>query len=537
MPLSGISPGLGIGGGASATSSGAPSSGGFAGVTRQSDLVGWWKFDENTGTSAADSIGSNNATLEGDSTWFPGKNGSSLQCDGTGSYAYTGSGNGPTVGADASLSFWVRLHAGGATGGVCSRDYSNSPSFLAWGQHNQVAAYINGSATTWTFPHAFSMGEWHLLTFVYDGTADTVAAYLDGSAMSGTASSVSVNPFSDFADGVLMGAYASSGSPVTGTTLNGEVDDVRIYDAALSASDASDIWGNGEGDWDLTGGKLLNDYPVASVAYSLRLINGDYTGSCLRVRRSSDNAEQDVGFSSGVIDTSSMETFVGSGNDGFVVKWYDQSGNSNDASQSTALKQPKIVSSATTVSSGGKPAIEFNEQRLDISLLPFNRTSPQTALAVCELDVSAVTGDDNEAHIFGVGSSSNGWMHNYGDKLGADANGTDMELIYNSASGSGPTIQDPTNITDDAIMLAFFTNDGTTNKLSHDNGSPVSNTTSLSPYAGYSKATIGAGDGSDSGTTASDWRGKISEVIQWHSSQDGNRSGIKTNINDFYSIW
>ena len=497
----------------------------------QSDLVGWWKFDEDTGTTSADSSGSNNATLYGDAGWDTGKNGSALQLSGAG-YAYTGSGNGPTVGDNGSLSFWVKLNA--STGGnwICSQDYNGNPSFLVNGTSTYVAAYSHGSVKQWTLPQTLNNDIWYHLAFVYDGTADTVSAYFNGTALSGTHSTTN-NPMSDFADGVCMGTYVSSGTPFGASTFNGEIDDVRIYNTNLSATNVSDIWNGGNGDWaGLAGGKLLNAYSNAAIGYSLRQINGNYTGNCLRVRRA-DNSEQDIGFSSGVIDTSAMETFVGAG-DGFVVKWYDQSGNGIDATQSTASKQPKVVSSGTTITSGGKPALEFNAQRLDISTLTFLRTTEFSCLGVCELDVSSSPG---EAHILGVGSSSNGFLKSYGDKLGAAANGSDMELIYASTTNqAGGTIQDPTNIADDTIFLGIFTHDGTTNKLSLNDGTPVSNTTALNPYP-YTKATIGSADGSNTGATAADWVGKISEVIQWHSSQDGNRSGIKTNINNYYSIW
>jgi len=64
------------------------------------------------------------------------------------------------------------------------------------------------------------------------------------------------------------------------------------------------------------------------------------------VRRSSDNAEQDIGFSAsmpfGALDTSALAAFVGSGS-AFVTKFYDQTGNGWDAVQATSSKQPRIV--------------------------------------------------------------------------------------------------------------------------------------------------------------------------------------------------
>jgi hypothetical protein len=72
-----------------------------------------------------------------------------------------------------------------------------------------------------------------------------------------------------------------------------------------------------------------------------------YAGAALQVRRSSDNATQDIAFlSGGGLDTTSMLSFCGSGN-GFVSIFYDQSGNGNNLSQSTAAMQPQIVNAGS----------------------------------------------------------------------------------------------------------------------------------------------------------------------------------------------
>ena len=91
---------------------------------------------------------------------------------------------------------------------------------------------------------------------------------------------------------------------------------------------------------------LLDTYSGASVAVSLRLLRTDYEGNCIRVRRSSDNAEQNIGFRNNVLDTSALTTFCGE-SDGFVTTWYDQSENANDMSESTSQGQPKIVSNGS----------------------------------------------------------------------------------------------------------------------------------------------------------------------------------------------
>lgn len=78
---------------------------------------------------------------------------------------------------------------------------------------------------------------------------------------------------------------------------------------------------------------------------SLRKLYSTAT-NCIRIRRSSDNAEQDIGFSSNSIDTGAISSFVGA-NSAFVVTWYDQSGNSLHATQATAANQPRIVNAGT----------------------------------------------------------------------------------------------------------------------------------------------------------------------------------------------
>jgi hypothetical protein len=84
---------------------------------------------------------------------------------------------------------------------------------------------------------------------------------------------------------------------------------------------------------------LLNQYPGAAAAYSLRKLSGAVS-NVVRVRRSSDNFEQD--FTAAQVSDGTLESFCGVG-DGFVATWYDQSGNGIGQTQSVTSNQPKIV--------------------------------------------------------------------------------------------------------------------------------------------------------------------------------------------------
>ena len=79
-------------------------------------------------------------------------------------------------------------------------------------------------------------------------------------------------------------------------------------------------------------GFFLDSFTGVKGAYSLRRISGAEI-SVVRVRRDNDDAEAD--FSAAEIDSGALATWVGAGNDGLVVKLYDQSGNDYDASETT----------------------------------------------------------------------------------------------------------------------------------------------------------------------------------------------------------
>lgn len=100
---------------------------------------------------------------------------------------------------------------------------------------------------------------------------------------------------------------------------------------------------------------ILDSISNIAAAYSLRQLRGAYSGSAVRVRRSSDSTEQDIGFVAGEFDSGAFSSFIGGGT-GYVKTWYDQSGNSRDATQATTGSQPQIVLSVVN----GKPIIRFN---------------------------------------------------------------------------------------------------------------------------------------------------------------------------------
>jgi hypothetical protein len=181
---------------------------------------------------------------------------------------------------------------------------------------------------------------------------------------------------------------------------------------------------------------------TAAAAYSLRQVSLAALLAC-RVRRSSNNAERDIGFTaSGDLDIAALLDFVGSG-DGFVTTWYDQSGNGRHATKSTAEIQPQIVSNGALITENGRPYIDFaGDKGLFIS--NYNASLAFTA-AVLKSDTS-VFSDYHTIFDGGSGGQRRGgilelnqtYFHNSAYPTAVWKNGTALANPFNLAPITTP---------------------------------------------------------------------------------------------------
>lgn len=256
--------------------------------------------------------------------------------------------------------------------------------------------------------------------------------------------------------------------------------------------------------------KLLDTYYGAAGVYSLRHLRTGYSGPAIRVRRSSDDTEQDIYFLNGVLDTTSLLSFVGAG-DGFVRTWYDQSGNGRDFSQTTAGSQPQIVASGAVVQQGGKPAIDFlSSKHLTTLAVPFTASVVPFALFAV---VSPGSGSVNR----GV----------FANRTGADGmvlfSRTGSATAWGTWNGSGFEVSSaPIN---SRSLLEMLSANGQSGNyyLNASSGGSFAGTAGDVPYIG------GAGGQQHDGT--------IQEIIYYESNQSANRATIAANINSFYGIY
>jgi hypothetical protein len=229
------------------------------------------------------------------------------------------------------------------------------------------------------------------------------------------------------------------------------------------------------------------------------------------VRRASNNDELDIYFDGqGNLDTASLEAFC-AGTNGFVKVWYDQGPGGNNAEQTTTADQPQIVSSGSVITESGKPTVSFTDSTL-------NADSPDLyGQAVFDAYIAYSTSDTSYV-------------------LFTDAIPTRYKYGYVVQSGSTDTgIQTDYNETSLYVNATEVPIDSATTTRGDLYDACVQGVMTLEVHQGH---------------TTSAWlqfkisqypnrklTGNVSEMIFYNSDQSTNRTGIETNINDFYNIY
>lgn len=274
-------------------------------------------------------------------------------------------------------------------------------------------------------------------------------------------------------------------------------------------------------------------YPVDEfsipIAYSLRKVSSTAT-NCIRVRRDSDNTEQDIGFVGNDFDASAVSSFCGAGN-GYVVKWYNQgtTGATDDISQSTAANQPVIQDAGTVVSFHGNYAVRFNainNRHLVGSALSELNAEPLSYFIVHD-NLSTTTGGTFMS-IFstGDGTSSNSRLQIYPTSNTT----TQISTFVRNTSGTNTFVSPGSAISINTPYLRSGIIDSSKGMESWRNGSSEGTNTFSGTYV---NATLEVG--SNNSTQYSN--GKISELFIFGTDESSNRADIETNINDYYSIF
>jgi hypothetical protein len=271
---------------------------------------------------------------------------------------------------------------------------------------------------------------------------------------------------------------------------------------------------------------LLDTYTGAGFAYDFRALRAAYSGNNIRARESAGSTEQNIGFTAGVLDSSSLLTFTGS-NDGLVPIIYDQSTNGNNFTQTTASNQLEIVDAGSLVTSNSLAATQGSSSTGgETSSIAFSGMTD-----IWFFDVVDITNISTTQILYE--SSSNAINNNGGIIIfltnGVLAVGNRMSGVFVQNSYAISTGRQLISVrmisgVDQTLFTEVYIN-GVEVAISSSGGSGTSSFTDQTLYLG---ARLGTSIG---------FLGKRQASIFYPSDQSSNRVGIETNLNTYYGIY
>ena len=208
-------------------------------------LVGYWSMDEGSGSYATDSSGNKNTgTLTNGPTWVDGKRGKALNFDGVNDYVGVANNGSLQLATALTVSVWFKTSDTTTDKGIIRKDTLIGTRYLYGIVLNNIAGtgkvygqYYNGTNFQVASTNAVNDGNWHQAIMTISGT--TLTFYIDG-ASQGTAviSGTQGVPTGELDIGVLPPFTAGGRDGF----INSRIDEVRIYNRALSASEVQALY-------------------------------------------------------------------------------------------------------------------------------------------------------------------------------------------------------------------------------------------------------------------------------------------------------
>jgi|APHM01.1.fsa_nt_gi hypothetical protein len=218
------------------------------GVAVSSGLITYYRFDDSsTSVTAVDSSGNNDGIINGATYAGSGQVGTdSLSLDGTDDYVNPGSNLVSSSASGITFACWIYPNnlADNEGIGIITERYAPSATNVQfelgmgsqsnWGSQSTLAAGIFDGTWDITVGPSPTVGSWAHVAATYDGS--TIRLFKNGSQVSSLASSKGVqSPTEDYNVGRRHNARKDE-------YFNGQIDDVRIYDRALSSSEVLKIY-------------------------------------------------------------------------------------------------------------------------------------------------------------------------------------------------------------------------------------------------------------------------------------------------------
>jgi len=197
-------------------------------------LVGYWPMNEGVGTKAGDSSGQGNTGSITGATWTSGKHGKALSFDGN---DYINVSNSSSLNSSLiTVAVWVNPTSFANYKTIAIKTTSSSWND-GWGLFhytgaNDIRFFINGYNANYVSAN-IPIGSWSHITGTFDGSL--ISIYTNGTLTATSTYSGSINTSSNI-------LQIGSGDIVGGGFWNGKIDDVRIYNRALTASEVAKLY-------------------------------------------------------------------------------------------------------------------------------------------------------------------------------------------------------------------------------------------------------------------------------------------------------
>lgn len=289
---------------------------------------------------------------------------------------------------------------------------------------------------------------------------------------------------------------------------------------------------------------LPGDISGNTFALGVRRLKAAYAGSCIKVRRSTDNATQDIGFSGDDFDAAAFSTFIGGGN-GYVDTWYDQSGNAYNAAQATTANQPQIILNHKN----GHPSLYFDGTdflTVASSTAIFNYLHSTTGSFSIVAQVGITADPDAVYVLFGNNASASpnrGMYFGYDDRAAQSRNNAYLTLVTKGTSGQIPVSDIVLNtITPNVYSLIQNTinpanaSASLRNKV-YVNGTPATSTNALTVAVSTGNATYNMQIGA-AGTGTLLFVGYMSEIVFYNTLLSAGVLSLQaTEQNTYWAIY
>jgi hypothetical protein len=220
----------------------------IASVLAASDLVALYDFNEGSGSVVNDRSGNGHDGTMHNAAWVAGVEGTSLYFDGTASYGYVTAPNADSLNFNSSLAFSISVWVKGTPqqvqdAGIVNKGVAQYEEYCVDASLNGYRFYVRNSSDAYTMVQSgvFPNNSWDHVVGVFDYSKSLMKIYVNGISR---ASAYPPSTLYPTAEPLAIGNRKNIGSSSYDMPFHGAIDNVRIYNRALTESEVRLLYQN-----------------------------------------------------------------------------------------------------------------------------------------------------------------------------------------------------------------------------------------------------------------------------------------------------